>query len=344
MAIKAPKPAAEPTATTVTVVGSGIALSAAFNWALCHVEPLKSAVNLQAIHDEIKQQGESPLGFNIITFSAVSVLLYYIMVQWHNQMRTKESLQGSRDWADAEGSLIGKALIWWNLALTALSMLMFTGLLVPMIDVIVVQRTTDLYKMMCDGTQTWGIAGPGSDPQGTAILMPIYMYMFMLSKFPELIDTLFLVVRGRAIPFLHWYHHISVLLYVVIAMYSQYPGVFFSLINSFVHSVMYYYYGRRAMGTTLKIAKYITIIQLSQMVVGILLTVIFVAAHYMNNTCDGGIFPDSGSSDGYGTLYSIFACTAVMYGSYFYLFYGFYTKRYNTPATKVTGQGTPLKI
>ena len=39
----------------------------------------------------------------------------------------------------------------------------------------------------------------------TGVTCRIYMYMFMLSKFPELIDTLFLVVRGRAAPFLHWY-------------------------------------------------------------------------------------------------------------------------------------------
>jgi len=334
----ASKAAAEPTATTVGVVGVGIAVTAAFNWALCHVEPLKSAVNLKAIHDEIQRQGHAPLGYDVVTFSAVSVLLYYIMVQWHNHMRTKASLQASRDWADAPGSFVGKALIWWNMGLMGLSMLMFTGLLVPLIDIIFVQQTTDLYKVMCNGDVTWDIAS--NDPKGTAILMPIYMYMFMLSKFPELIDTLFLVVRGRAAPFLHWYHHISVLLYVVIAVYTKYPGYPFSIINSFVHSVMYYYYGRRAMGTTLKIAKYITIIQLSQMVVGILLTVLFVGAHSMNNTCDGGQNLKASPE----TLYSVFACTAVMYGSYLWLFAQFYVKRYNTPTKKVTGVGTPLKI
>ncbi|KAF2898695.1 hypothetical protein ILUMI_07480, partial [Ignelater luminosus] len=40
-----------------------------------------------------------------------------------------------------------------------------------------------------------------------------WTYMFILSKLPELGDTVFIVLRKQPLIFLHWYHHITVLLY-----------------------------------------------------------------------------------------------------------------------------------
>jgi hypothetical protein len=35
----------------------------------------------------------------------------------------------------------------------------------------------------------------------------VWMALFCLSKIPELMDTVFLVIRKRPVIFLHWWHH-----------------------------------------------------------------------------------------------------------------------------------------
>lgn len=51
----------------------------------------------------------------------------------------------------------------------------------------------------------------------SGILMPTHCEFrsswFALSKPIELLDTLFLILRKRPVIFLHWYHHVTVLLY-----------------------------------------------------------------------------------------------------------------------------------
>lgn len=42
----------------------------------------------------------------------------------------------------------------------------------------------------------------------------LWMALFIYSKFFELIDTLFLIIHKRPVIFLHWFHHLTVLLYV----------------------------------------------------------------------------------------------------------------------------------
>ncbi|XP_074928969.1 very long chain fatty acid elongase 3 isoform X2 [Chelonoidis abingdonii] len=40
-----------------------------------------------------------------------------------------------------------------------------------------------------------------------------WAYMFVQSKVPELGDTVFIILRKQRLIFLHWYHHVTVLLY-----------------------------------------------------------------------------------------------------------------------------------
>jgi len=60
--------------------------------------------------------------------------------------------------------------------------------------------------------------------------------IFCISKVPELIDTLFIVLRKQKLIFLHWFHHATVLIY---AWYSYHDwtasGRWFVFMNYTVH-------------------------------------------------------------------------------------------------------------
>ncbi|GMS96072.1 hypothetical protein PENTCL1PPCAC_18247 [Pristionchus entomophagus] len=95
---------------------------------------------------------------------------------------------------------------------------------------------------------------------------------FALSKVGELVDTVFIVARKRPLLFLHWYHHISVLVYTWHA-YKDHTasGRWFIWMNYGVHAVMYSYYAIRSLKwrTPKWIAMFITVLQISQMVAGV---------------------------------------------------------------------------
>lgn len=98
-----------------------------------------------------------------------------------------------------------------------------------------------------------------------------WTFMFVLSKLPELGDTVFIVLRKQPLIFLHWYHHITVLLYSWFS-YTEYTSSarWFIVMNYCVHSIMYSYYGLRAWGYAppRQVAMIITSLQLLQMIIG----------------------------------------------------------------------------
>jgi len=100
-----------------------------------------------------------------------------------------------------------------------------------------------------------------------------WTFMFVMSKVPELGDTIFIVLRKQPLIFLHWYHHITVLLYSWYS-YSEYTAAarWFITMNYLVHSVMYTYYAFKAAKFRVPrcIAMIITTLQIIQMVVGTL--------------------------------------------------------------------------
>jgi len=137
--------------------------------------------------------------------------------------------------------------------------------------------------------------------------------VFAYSKAFELIDTMFIVLRKRPLMFLHWYHHITVLIYTWHA-YKDYTaaGRWFVWMNYHVHAFMYSYYALRSCGIRFPkwIPMSITCMQLSQMVVGC-----FVAVEAYRTKQKGQFCQQT-----YENLYFAFG----IYFTYFLLFAQFF--------------------
>ena len=85
-------------------------------------------------------------------------------------------------------------------------------------------------------------------------------------------DTVFIVLRKQRLIFLHWYHHITVLVYSWYSYKDQVAGGgWFMTMNYVVHSLMYTYYAARAarMRVPRPCAMVITATQIMQMVMGL---------------------------------------------------------------------------
>ncbi len=152
----------------------------------------------------------------------------------------------------------------------------------------------------------------------------------MWSKFFELVDTVFLVLRKRDVIFLHWYHHVTVLLYCWHGLANRVANVFwFSTMNYSVHAIMYSYYFFMGFDMTRRIVRpfalFITSLQILQMVGGlIILAVTYSEQHRPASAAEiatGAPATCHANEDSmfYGVL---------MYSSYFALFCHFFFRTY----------------
>eukprot|EP00096_Caligus_rogercresseyi_P008951 TRINITY_DN2941_c0_g1_i4.p1 TRINITY_DN2941_c0_g1~~TRINITY_DN2941_c0_g1_i4.p1 ORF type:complete len:329 (+),score=65.82 TRINITY_DN2941_c0_g1_i4:280-1266(+) len=141
--------------------------------------------------------------------------------------------------------------------------------------------------------------------------------MFVISKVPELGDTLFIVLRKQRLIFLHWYHHVTVLLYSWYS-YSEYTAVarWFIVMNYLVHSLMYSYYAFKALKFRVprQISMTITFLQLLQMVVGCFINIWTYQIKLSGQSCQ--------------VSYENIKFSLLMYGSYFLLFAKFFHDSY----------------
>jgi len=195
------------------------------------------------------------------------------------------------------------ALATWSALLAAFSMMGFS------------RTAPELLNILREGGVQESVCNPSYMLENK--VTAFWTWLFVLSKLPELGDTAFIVLRKQKLIFLHWYHHLSVLIYVFYTM-SEFTSSarWFMVMNFFVHALMYSYYTLRALRIRVPpgVAPLITSLQLLQMAVGC--TINFLSYNYKSKGIE--------CSQSYGHLtfgFFIYASYFVLFAKFFYAAY-----------------------
>jgi hypothetical protein len=149
-----------------------------------------------------------------------------------------------------------------NFILLLLSVIMFFGILNVVIKIYI---ENDFFELYC-----------GSSFENNQSLL-FWCYIFYLSKYYELLDTMFLILRKRKLTILHVWHHFSVL---YLCWFSQNERMMFAwisaILNCFVHIIMYYYYFLHSISKkNIWWRKYLTLMQIIQFIIDIFTSILF---------------------------------------------------------------------
>ena len=221
----------------------------------------------------------------------VAIIIYILIVYYGpSWMKYREKMERS---------------LWlWNLFMSFVSAILFIGMVLPCASFALKKG---VFEIIC--------LPRGELYRGSQFF---WAWIYALTKYIELLDTVFVVLRKRKITFLHYYHHITVLLYTWFTLVSL-PGgsgFIFSVMNSGVHSLMYFYYYLSHAGYRPSWGQIITVIQLLQMVAGVIISALWWYFYVTTDDCN--------CAHPYFYIIISFA----LYGSYFILFLQFYLNRY----------------
>lgn len=215
---------------------------------------------------------------------------------------------GKQYMSDRPAVSMQKMLAYWNLGLSIFSAIAVTRC-VP--HLLMYLFTRGPHFTVCETANQWygnGVVG-------------FWGFMFVVSKFPELVDTAFIVLRKRKLIFLHWYHHVTVLVLTFVGgSTKQSAALWFMSMNYSVHAVMYFYYFLSAVGIRVSWASAVTTIQIAQMFMGMLICAKIELTRQAGLPCS--VTP----------LCHGFTC--LIYTSYFYLFCRFAWFRFGPGKSK----------
>ena len=168
-------------------------------------------------------------------------------------------------------------------------------------------------ESICDSAHSYFGAGAAG----------LSVQLFILSKLPELFDTAFIILRKKPLIFLHWYHHITVLLYCWNSYVTESgSGIYFVAMNYAVHAVMYMYYYLHAIKALPKWFKswIVTSLQIAQMIIG---TCIVSASLYYYRYGGEKYAPGECNNNPSNVIAGV-----VIYSSYLYLFLDYALRRF----------------
>lgn len=242
---------------------------------------------------------------------AVAAVLYMVLITWGKAMMESRKAWNWRN-----------LMALWNLCLSSFS---WCGLIRTLPQLIHNLRNYSIEEVFCNDPES----AFGSGSTG------LWVQLFILSKFPELLDTFFIVIHKKELIFLHWYHHVTVLLYCWHSYVSSTPtGLFFVVMNYAAHALMYGYYFLMAIKMKPKWLKgfYITTAQITQMIGGVIVTIMSFYYYNKHNGDRSTCFIQKQNN----------AAAFLMYGSYLFLFCQFFVMKYFNKKTS-TGKKDKVK-
>ncbi|CAO1618097.1 unnamed protein product [Parajaminaea phylloscopi] len=219
--------------------------------------PLRNLVSQQVY--ELSLQAWVPVVFSLV---------YYVVAHGANHFLVGHGKQG-RDLTKGPSAL-AKVLRWGVIAHNAFLALYSGWTFVNVVPVIA--------SFFAAATRAAGFQGLKlalcSMPINTVTLAP-FTWIFYISKYYEVVDSIILVLKGKPVSNLQSYHHAGALLAMWIAYRFQSQAVWvFVAFNSGVHTAMYSYYFCSAMKLpfpkTLK--RNLTTLQIAQISSGVVFT------------------------------------------------------------------------
>lgn len=219
--------------------------------------------------------------------------------------------------------IVKKMWVVWNLGLSVFSLWGTTRVVPVLINSL---RTRTLHDTLC----TFREEEFYTNEVGVAL------GLFTISKLPEFGDTFFLLLKGVKLPFLQWFHHTSMFLFVWNAyQFGSSTFIVAASMNFAVHTIMYFYFAMAEAGfkdTVRPFAMYITMMQLVQMA-GVIFASCYVI-YYKYADAAAGI-ADGAPGSCAGTSMFNARLQLIIYSFFMYLFGKMFVNAYiRTPQPK----------
>lgn len=170
--------------------------------------------------------------------------------------------------------------------------------------------------------------------------LSFYGFLFYLSKFYEVVDTLIILAKGKQSSLLQTYHHTGAMLSMWAGIRFAAPPIWiFVVFNSLIHTIMYLYYTLSTLKipVPLVVKRSLTTAQISQFIFGGSFAILHLFVYYFNPTTGNYCACLSSPGHMFALLFNVIYLAPLTY-----LFINFWLESYLKPKSKGKGQTSSI--